>query len=144
MKKRGATFDYQNVKKENSSDKEHVPEEALGTPTDEINLEEIPDRLETNSCDNNLVKIKGEFKNPRFKSWDVVDPQKESKLLWEILEEDNKVKGIKEIGDGSTCFEHCIEFWGTWKINKPGVNRDFLSESRNWPSGVTILEVENA
>jgi hypothetical protein len=46
------------------------------------------------------------------------------------IEKDNKDKGIEEIGEGSTYFEHNFEFWGTWKIKKPGITIGFL---QNWP-----------
>ena len=85
-----------------------------------------------------------EYKNTKLKAWDVVDPKNESKTLWEMLDVDSKAKGIEEIGDGSTCFEHCLEFWGTWKVNRSGVNEKFLNNSINWPNGVSILEVKPA
>ena len=41
--------------------------------------------------------------------------------MWEMINNENKAKGIKEIGEGSTCFEHSYEFWGTWRVEKPGI-----------------------
>ena len=87
-----------------------------------------------------LFKIEGVFKNPNFKPWSSVDPNKEVKLLWEALEKDNKEKGIEEIGEGSTCFEHHFEFWGTWKIMKPGITVEFSQNPENWPKGIKNIE----
>ena len=91
---------------------------------------------------NDLFKIEGEYKNPKFQSWTKVEPNVEVKTLWEKLTNDNKIKGIEEIGEGSTCFEHCFEFWGTWKIQKEGITEEFLKNSENWPKGVKITKVE--
>ena len=45
---------------------------------------------------------------------------------------ENEAKGIKEIGEGSTCFEHFYEFCGTWRVKKPGKNTlQFLKDSAN-------------
>ena len=77
---------------------------------DEIELDEIPKQVQNEAVVDDLLKIEGEYKNPNFKPWTVVEPEKEVKTLWDMLKSDNKVKGIEEIGEGSTCFEHCFEF----------------------------------
>ena len=87
----------------------------------------------------------GEYKNPKFKPFSVVEPEKEVKLLWDIICEENKKMGIKEIGESSSCFEHNYEFWGTWKVEKPGKNTfEFLKNSDDWPKGIKIVEVKPA
>ena len=143
LNKKMASDPSLDIKKENS-DKGNVAKVTLEIPSDEIDLIKIPDISETRPIESDVFKIKGEYKNPKFKPWEVVDPKKESKTLWDMLEVDNKIKGIEEIGDGSTCFEHCLEFWGTWKVNKLGVDKNFLNNSSNWPNGVSILEVKPA
>ena len=51
--------------------------------------------------------------------------------------------GIKEIGEGSMCFEHFYEFWGTWKVEKPGEDTlQFLKDSVYWRNGIKVLEVK--
>ena len=89
-----------------------------------------------------MFKIEGEFKNPNFKPWTTVEPDKEFKTLWEEIKRDNDLKGIEEIGEGSATFEHCFEFWGTWKIKKPGLTRKSLENSDNWPNGIKITDVK--
>lgn len=112
-------------------------------PADEIELTEIPTQaIEPTKKD--LFNIVGEYKNPKFKPWSTVEPEKDVKTLWELLKRDNTEKGIEEIGEGSTCFEHCFEFWGKWKINNPEITSDFLKNSENWPKGVKIIEVKPA
>ena len=91
-----------------------------------------------------MFKIVGEYKDSKFRAWTTLDPENEVKFLWEKIKSDDKLKGIHEIGEGSTCFEHCYEFWGTWKIMKPGLSIDFLKNAENWPKGIKILEVEPA
>ena len=104
------------AKKENPASKKEVEETVdkverviAKEPKDEINLAVIPNDDANEACVNNLFKIEGVFKNPNFKPWSSIDPNKEVKLLWEALEKDNKEKGIEEIGEGSTCFEHNLE-----------------------------------
>ena len=110
-----------------------------------ISLTEIPDSVQEETFENNLFKIVGEYKNPKFKPFSVVKPQKEIKVLWEIINAENKSKGVKEIGEGSTCFEHLYEFWGTWRVEKPGRNTlEFLKCAENWLKGIRILEVKPA
>ena len=83
---------------------------VMEEPADEIELSNIQEvQQEANVGD--MFKILGEFKNPNFKPWNKVEPDKEVKTLWEELTSDNKSKRIEEIGEGSTCFEHCSEFW---------------------------------
>ena len=67
-----------------------------------------------------------------------MDPNEDVKILWEKT---NDEIGILEIGDGSTCFEHCFEFWGTWKV-KPEMDERFLSNSKIWPKGIKIVDVK--
>ena len=93
---------------------------------------------------NDLVKIEGEYKNPSFRAWSRVDPEGEVKVLWEKLKNMGKVEGIEEIGEGSTCFEHHFEFWGTWRVKKEGITEEFLKNNRNWPKGVKITNVKTA
>jgi hypothetical protein len=59
----------------------------------------------------------------------IVEPEKQLKILLDMLKADNKAKGIEEIGEGSTCFEHCFEFWGTLKVKKEGIPVVFLKNS---------------
>ena len=113
-------------------------------PRDEINLSVIPTDDAQEACVNDLFKIEGVYKNPNFKPWYSVDPNNEVKLLWEVLEKDNNEKGIEEIGEGSTCFQHNFEFWGTWRIKKPGIAVEFLNNLENWPKGIKNLEVKAA
>ena len=112
-------------------------------PADESDLSNIKEVQQEAHVDD-MFKILGEFKNPNFQPWNKVEPDKEVKILWEILTRDNKAKGIEEIGEGSTCFEHCFEFWGTWKLKREGITLDFLKNSENWPKGVKIREVKPA
>ena len=81
--------------------------------------------------------------NNLFKVVKPVEPEQEIKTLWELLKQDNDTKEMNEIGEGSTCFEHHYEFWGTWRV-KPGTRQEFLEDSGNWPKGVKIIEVKQA
>ena len=140
------------AKKESSATLKKEVEEPLDKavkvtaeePKDEINLSVIPAPAASEACVNDLFKIEGVYRNPNFKPWSTVDPNKEVKLLWEMLERDNKEKGIEEIGEGSTCYEHNFEFWGTWKIVKPGIAVEFLKNLENWPKGIKNIEVKTA
>ena len=125
---------------ENAS--QEVVKATFEVPSDEINLAEIPNN-EKLAQENQVFQVKGEFKDPKFKPWSKLDPEKGVKILWETLKDDNSKRGIEEIGDGSTCFEHCYEFWGKWKAKEPDGRLDieFLKGSKNWPKGVTILDV---
>ena len=113
-------------------------------PEDEINLTEMSRNVQDEAKVNDLFKIEGEYKNPKFKPWTAVDPDKELKTLWELIKSDNEMKGIEEIGEGSTTFEHCFEFWGTWRVKKPGFTLKYLENSENWPKGIKIKEVKKA
>ena len=127
--------------------KEGLTSESKSTfeqPNDEIDLVEIPTKKKIEAPVESMFKIVGEYKDPKFRPWSTLDPEKEVKFLWEKIKSDNELKGIHEIGEGSTCFEHCYEFWGTWQIMKPGISIDFLKNEANWPSGIKILEVEPA
>ena len=138
------------AKKEFKSSLKKEAEETLDVkvtaeePKDEIHLEVIPAAADSEVCVNDLFKIEGVYRNPNFKPWSNVDPNKELKLLWEMLERDNKEKGIEEIGEGSTCFEHNFEFWGTWKIVTPGITLKNLKNLENWPKGIKSIEVKPA
>ena len=132
------------VKKEAEKSDDNVDEVTIENPVDEIELSEIPKRAQNEAFVDELFKIEGEYKDPKFKPWTNVEPEKHVKILWDMLEADNKAKGIEEIGEGSTCFEHCFEFWGTWKVKKEGITVDFLKNSENWPKGIKITEVKPA
>ena len=54
-----------------------------------------------------IFEIVGEYKEPKFRPWTIVDPKREVNSLWEKIQSDNDLKGIHEIGEGSTCFRHC-------------------------------------
>ena len=136
-KKRTASLD---IKKEGIEPSEKATTEV---PEDEINLSHISSENE-NENETDLFKVVGKYKNPKFQPWSMVEPDKEVKHLWEALKEDNEKKGIEEIGEGSTCFEHYFEFWGTWKVKKKEIKSDFLKNSVNWPRGIEILEVKPA
>ena len=113
--KRAASLD---IKKEVIEQSEKA---TIEIPADEINLSDT-----TNENEKNLFKIVGKYKNPKFQAWSIVEAEKEVKHLWEVLKEDNEMKDIEEIGEGSTCFEQHFEFWGMWKVKKKEVNSDFL------------------
>ena len=57
-----------------------------------------------------MFKIDGEYKNPKFMPWAVLDSEKEFNTLWEPIKTDNKTLGIEEIGQGSATFENCCQF----------------------------------
>ena len=70
---------------------EKGPEEKARV--DEINLSEIPKKEENKQIlVNDLFKIDGEYKNPNFKPWTVVEPEKDLKILWDMIKTDNLVK----------------------------------------------------
>ena len=131
-------------KKEVKESVDKVVTVAAEEPKDEINLSVIPTVDAKELGVNDLIKIDGVYRNPNFKPWSCLDPNKEVKLLWEALEKDNNEKGIEEIGEGSTCFEHNFEFWGTWKIKKSGITVEFLKNLENWPKGIKKIEVKPA
>ena len=126
-------------KKENLEENKEIKreEKEIQAQPDEIELTEI----NTENDANNLYKIVGEYKNPKFKPWSKVDPEAVNNALWEALKKENDVAGMVEIGDGSTVFEHHYEFWGTWRV-KPGTSQQFLKDPKNWPVGVKITEVK--
>ena len=92
--------DLKLVSAEEDTDERLNKEEEI---KDEICHDEI-----YNMKDINRFKIRGEYRNPSFKPWDKVDPNVDLKVLWDNLKVDNEAKGIKEIGDGSTSFEHWL------------------------------------
>ena len=91
-----------------------------------------------------FFKIEGEYKNAKLKPWTKIEPNKVIKALWNDIKTVNDEKGIEEIGEGSTYFEHCFEFWGTWRVKKESITEDFLKNSENWPQGVKITKVKPA
>ena len=135
-------FIAKKVKTEKDENCDKVVKATLAEPIDEIELDVIQQEAEKEVQVNDLFKIEGEYKNPNTKPWSVVDPEKEFKILWDMIKSDNKIKGIEEIGEGSMCFEHCFEFWGTWKMKKPGISMSYLKDSDNWPKGIKITEVK--
>ena len=120
--------------------------------SEKVDLVEVSDEFCSNadyvknepSSRNATVKqfsVLGEYKNPKFRPFEKLDPQAEVKTLWEAIKKDNKEKGIEEIGEGSTSFEHCFEFWGVWKMNEEK-DEKFLADAKNWPKGIKIVEVK--
>ena len=103
------------VKGDPTSNSDNSQKVSFVEPMDEITLTEIPDDKKE-ITENEIINIVGEYKNPNYKAWSVVDPEEEVKNIWKSIEEANKTIGIKEIGEGSTCFEHSYEFWGSWKV----------------------------
>ena len=130
------------VKKELVENHDKSAKANLKNPEDEIDLKEISSQVQVEVDE--MFKIEGEYKNPKFKPWTVVEPEKEFKTLWELIKTDNKTMGIEEIGEGSATFEHCFEFWGTWRIKKPGITLNYLENSENWPKGIKITDVKSA
>ena len=142
LAKKAAASAHNDVKEESSSNKDDREKIHLVEPTDEITLTEFTNDNHE-ATENDLIKIVGQYKNPMFKPWSVVKPEEEIKTLWKRIEAANHSLGIKEIGEGSTCFEHCFEFWGTWKIqNAEKINIAVLKNAENWPNGTKILDVE--
>ena len=130
------------VKEEVKETHDKIGKTTLKDPEDEIELEQISSKGNDEAKVNDLFKIEGEYKNPKLKPWTTVEPEKEFKTLWEQIKRDNEIKGIEEIGEGSATFEHCFEFWGTWRIKKPGLTIKSLENSDNWPHGIKITEVK--
>ena len=93
---------------------------------DEIELNKLPEEAKREVFVDHLFKIVGEYKNPSVQPWTTLVPNKEVKTLWEKLKKDNEITGFEEIVEGSSCFEHCFEFWGTWKVKKEGITIDYL------------------
>ena len=122
--------------------------QVLSSPAevdDEIELTEISDEVCNNECKmGDLLKIEGKFKNPKFQSWSKIDPSEEIKVMWEALKNESDAKGIEEIGEASATFEHCFEFWGTWRIKKPGITKKDITDANNWPKGITITDVKSS
>ena len=113
----------------------------LVEPVDETALTEIPDDMKE-ITENAIINIVGEYKNPKFKAWSFVNPEEEAKNLWKSIEDTNKALGIniKEIDKG---FEHCYEFWGSWKIeNGSKVTTDALKNPNSWSRGTNIRDVK--
>ena len=112
---------------------------------DEIELTEISDEAASNECKlGELIKIEGEYKNPNFKSWSQLVLTKEAKIMWEAIKNESDAMGIEEIGEASATFEHCFEFWGTWRIKKPGILKNYIADSDNWPKGIKIIDIKSA
>ena len=57
-----------------------------------------------------MFKIVGKYKDPKAKPWTEVNPEKERIQLWDLIKQNDKIKGMEEIGDGSSYFENPIEF----------------------------------
>jgi hypothetical protein len=132
------------AKKEAEESDDKVDEVIIENPVDVNELNEIPTRAQNEAFVNELFNIKGEYKDPKFKPWTNVDSEKHLEILWDMLKANNKAKGIEEIGEGSTCFEHCFKFWKIWKVKKEGITVDFLENSENWPKGIKITGVKPA
>ena len=64
--------------------------------------------------------------------------------MWDLIKKESENKGIEEMGDASATFEHCFEFWGTWKIKKPGMKLKYLQNSENWTKRFKITEVRRS
>ena len=47
----------------------------------------------------NLFKIVGQFKNPKFKPWEVVEPMRDLEAMWDFLKKENAKIEIEEIGE---------------------------------------------
>ena len=116
LAKKKASLDDLDEEKIVERDNSEVKETPLAEPKDEIELTEM--------SESNLYRIVGEYKNPKFKPWTVIDPEAEVKQLWELLKKENDYNEMEEIGEGSTCFEHHFEFWGVWRV-KPGTSKNF-------------------
>ena len=123
---------------------EEVTETKIEEINDEIELTEISVKGEEECVVDNMVKIEGVFKNPNIKPWTKLDPEKEVKLMWNLIKYESEKIGIEGIGEASATFEHCFEFWGTWKIKKPGLKLKYLQNSENWSKGIRITEVKHA
>ena len=54
--------------------------------------------------------------------------------MWEAIEHEKEAQGI----------EHCFEFWGTWRIKKAGIAKNYISDSDNWAKGIKITDVKSA
>ena len=111
---------------------------------DEIELTKISVKVEKEFAEDDLVKIEGEYKNPKFKPWSKINPEEEIKIMWEAIRNESNKKGIKEIEEASASFEHCFEFWGTWRVNKPGITLEYLENSKNWSQGIKITQIKEA
>ena len=64
--------------------------------------------------------------------------------MWEAIRNESDKKGIEEIGEASASFEHCFEFWGTWRVKKPGITLKYLENSKNWSKGIKITQIKQA
>ena len=54
--------------------------------------------------------------------------------MWEAIEHEKEAQGI----------EHCFEFWGTWRIKKAGIAKNYISDSENWGKGIKITDFKSA
>ena len=64
--------------------------------------------------------------------------------MWDTIKQESEAKGIEEIGEASASFKHCFEFWGTWRIKKAGIAKNYISDSDNWAKGIKITDVKSA
>ena len=68
------------IKKEDKNAAEKTSIVTIENPEDEIELTEISDKPKETS-ENNIYIVKGEFKNPNYKSFSIVKPEEEIKTL---------------------------------------------------------------
>ena len=111
---------------------------------DEIELTEMSDEVEKECAIDALVQIEGEFKNPKLKPWTHINPEEEVKIMWDVIKNESDMKGIEDIGEASATFEHYFEFWGTWRVKKPGITLKYLENSKNWSKGMKITKIKHA
>ena len=136
-------FANEDVKREPTMDNQKSVN-IIENPIDEIELEKIPEENKNKVKVGDLFKIEGNYKNPNVKPWTKIEPEKAVKALWEEIKIMNHEKGIEEIGEGSTCFEHHFDFWGTWIVKKDDVSVEKMENLESWPKGVRITQVKPA
>ena len=96
--------------------------------------------IEKECAEDDLIKIEGKFKNLKL-AWTKVYPEEEVKIMWEAIKNYSERKGIEEIGEASATFEHCFEFWGIWRVMKPGLTLKYLEHSENWTNQPIICTI---
>jgi hypothetical protein len=125
---------------------EHAVKTGTNLVNDELcsdafyNSQNVEKDIVEDETSEKLWKFVGKFKNPKTKAWTIVDPEKDCKLLWELIKERDRNNEMEEIGEASSYFENHIEFWGTWKVK--GSKEEFLQNAKNWPKGVEVLELK--
>ena len=112
---------------------------TLVIPLDEINLEPVA----FNPSEPNIFKIKGDFKDPNRKPWlNKINPDEdEHKAFWNTIEDHKDKIGLVNFSDSSTYIEHFLEFWGDL-LAKPEIDLEHLKDKKNWPAGITNLQVK--